>query len=159
LLIEAFRYNKWANLHVLDLCVDLTAEQLRLSSPGTYGSVADTLLHLFGAEQRYIRRLTGAAPRISERDEFLGVAALRTFAEQSGDELIRLAERTQPDVQIEDERNRMDAGVVLVQALHHGNDHRTHVCTILGANGIECGEMDVWAYGKATGTIVPLAAR
>jgi hypothetical protein len=47
-------------------------------------------------------------------------------------------------------------GIVIIQALHHGNDHRTHICTILGHHGIEYGEMDVWAYGDATGLIVPV---
>jgi len=162
LLIEAFRYNKWANLHVLAVCAGLSAEQLRLSSPGTYGSVADTLLHLFGAEQRYIRRLTGAEPRISEKDQFPGIAALIEVAQQNSDELIRLAGQTRPEDKLDtsygEKRYRMDAGVVLLQAIHHGNDHRTHICTILGAHGIECGAMDVWAYGNASGAMVPVAA-
>ena len=161
-MIEAFRYNKWANLHVLAVCAGLSAEQLRLSSPGTYGSVADTLLHLFGAEQRYIRRLTGAEPRISEKDQFPGIAALIEVAQQNSDELIRLAGQTRPEDKLDtsygEKRYRMDAGVVLLQAIHHGNDHRTHICTILGAHGIECGAMDVWAYGNASGAMVPVAA-
>ena len=161
-MVEAFRYNKWANLHVLAVCAGLSAEQLRLSSPGTYGSVADTLLHLFGAEQRYIRRLTGAEPRISEKDQFPGIAALIEVAQQNSDELIRLAGQTRPEDKLDtsygEKRYRMDAGVVLLQAVHHGNDHRTHICTILGAHGIECGAMDVWAYGNASGAMVPVAA-
>jgi len=161
-LVEAFRYNKWANLHVLAVCAGLSAEQLRLSSPGTYGSVADTFLHLFGAEQRYIRRLTGAEPRISEKDQFPGIAALIEVAQQNGDELIRLAGQNRPEDKLDtsygEKRYRMDAGVVLLQAVHHGNDHRTHICTILGAHGIECGAMDVWAYGNASGAMVPVAA-
>jgi uncharacterized damage-inducible protein DinB len=161
-MIEAFRYNKWANLHVLAVCADLSAEQLNFSARGTYGSVADTLLHVFGAEQRYIRRLTGAEPRISEKDQFPGIAALIEVARQNGDELIRLAGQTRPEDQLDtsygEQRYRMDSGVVLLQAVHHGNDHRTHICTILGAHGIECGDMDVWAYGKASGAMVPLGA-
>ena len=37
------------------------------------------------------------------------------------------------------------------QAIHHGNDHRTQICTILGQNGISVGDLDVWAFGEATG--------
>ena len=54
LLIEAFRYNRWANLHLLDVCAKLSEEQLQLTAPGTYGTIAATLLHLFAAEQRYL---------------------------------------------------------------------------------------------------------
>jgi hypothetical protein len=52
---------------------------------------------------------------------------------------------------------RLHLGVVIIQALHHGNDHRTHICTILGAGDITYGDMDVWAYGDATGAMVPIS--
>ena len=162
LLIEAFRYNKWANLHVLDVCARLTPEQLQLSTPGTYGTIAATLQHLLGAEQRYLRRLIGSEPTVSERDAFPGVADLRAVAERSGDELVEAAERVTGDdvidTQYGDGRFRLSLGVVLLQAMHHGNDHRAHVCSILGAHGIEYGDMDVWAYGAATGAMVSLGA-
>jgi uncharacterized damage-inducible protein DinB len=158
LFIEAFRYHKWANLHLLRACAELTPEQLEMTSPGTYGSVAATFLHLLGGEQRYIRRFTGAEPQISERHEFPGIAALIGLAERSADELIEIAGRSKPDDQLDstyDERRyQMRSGVVLLQALHHGNDHRTHICTILGAHDIPYGDMDVWAYGEATGSMV-----
>jgi hypothetical protein len=51
---------------------------------------------------------------------------------------------------------RLHLWVVVVQAIHHGNDHRTHICTILGAHDIPYGDMDVWAYGQATGGIIPV---
>ena len=160
--IEAFRYNRWANLHLLDVCGGLTAEQLELTAAGTYGTIAATLMHLVGAEQRYIWRLTGAEPRYAEKEGFPGVAALRDLAAESADRLIQLAEQISPDDQIDatfsDRRHRLRSGVVLVQALHHGNDHRTHICTVLGSHGIAYGDMDVWAYGEAIGAIVPLSA-
>jgi uncharacterized damage-inducible protein DinB len=49
-LVEAFRYNKWANLHLLDACANLSDAQLELSSPGTMGAIAATLTHLLAAE-------------------------------------------------------------------------------------------------------------
>ena len=39
----------------------------------------------------------------------------------------------------------------LAQVIHHGTDHRSQVCTILSTLGIEPPEIDVWAYGEATG--------
>jgi len=162
LLIEAFRYHKWANLHLLEVCAGLTPEQLQLSSPGTYGTIAATLLHLLGAEQRYLRRLIGHEPQVSERDEFPGVSALKAVADESGDQLIEVAGRITGDDVIDsqygDQRFRMHMGVVLLQALHHGNDHRTHICTILGQHGVEYGDMDVWAYGAVSGAMVALGA-
>jgi uncharacterized damage-inducible protein DinB len=162
LLIEAFRYNKWANLHLLDVCAKLSDEQLQLTAPGTYGTIAATFLHLMAAEQRYLRRLTpGSQPDINERDATApSLAKLREHAVRSGDQLIEAAGRITPDDTIDEERDgqlmKLHLGVVLVQAMHHGNDHRTHICTILGAHDIPYGDMDVWAYGQAIGGIVPV---
>jgi uncharacterized damage-inducible protein DinB len=165
LLIEAFRYNKWANLHLLDVCAALSDEQLQLTAPGTYGTIAATLLHLFSAEQRYLRRLTpGTKADINERDATApSIATLREHAVRSGDLLIEAAGRTTPDDTIDEERDgrvlRLHLGVVLVQAMHHGNDHRAHICTILGAHDLPYGDMDVWAYGEATGGITPVGTK
>jgi uncharacterized damage-inducible protein DinB len=161
-LIEAFRYNKWANLHLLDVCAKLSDEQLELTAPGTYGTISATLLHLFSAEQRYLRRLAGTTPGINEREPAPNVAVLREHAVRSGDGLIEAARRVTPDQTIDEVSNgqlvRLHLEVVLVQAMHHGNDHRTHICTILGAHSIGYGDMDVWAYGDSIGAIVPIAS-
>ncbi|HYM96665.1 MAG TPA: DinB family protein [Candidatus Sulfotelmatobacter sp.] len=160
LLIQAFRYNKWANLHLLDVCAGLSEEQLQLTVAGTYGTVAATWQHLLGGEQRYLHRMIRHQPVLSENDHFPGVARLRALAESSGDLLIEAAGRITGDDTIParygDREFTLHLGVVLVQAMHHGNDHRTHICTILGANGITYGDMDVWAYGEATGGMVPI---
>ena len=162
LVVDAFRYNKWANLHLLDVCANLPEEQLQLTAPGTYGTIAATLLHLFAAEQRYLRRLAGTKPEINERETMPSVAVLRQHATRSGDQLIEAAARITPDDTIDEERDghpiRLYLWVVLTQSMHHGNDHRTHVCTILGTHGIPYGDMDVWAYGQATGGIVHIGA-
>lgn len=159
--IEAFRYNRWANLLLLDACGTLSHHQLELTAPGTYGTIASTLMHLLAAEQRYVRRLGGSEPRIqNSSDPFLGVEPLRIHAETSGDDLIQLAGRLQPEETVEstwpEGTFQVEAGVILIQALHHGNDHRTHICTILGGHGLFLPDMDVWAYGRARGGIVPV---
>ncbi len=162
LWIETFRYHRWANLHLLDVCAELTDEQLQLTAPGTYGTIASTFHHLIGAEQRYLKRLDGGVAATHERDEFPGIARLTELASSGGDRLIVAASRITPDETIEmtndDGRFRLHLGVVIIQALHHGNDHRTHVCTILGYHSIPYGDMDVWAYGDASGATVPIPA-
>lgn len=42
-------------------------------------------------------------------------------------------------------------GLRLAQVVHHGTDHRSQVFTALSALGVEPPEMDLWAYGEATG--------
>ncbi|HEX7974403.1 MAG TPA: DinB family protein, partial [Anaerolineales bacterium] len=73
---EFLHYNLWANLRLIDACLDLAPEQLAASAPGVYGSIYDTLVHLIKAEARYYKRLAGvsldppfsweAAPSLSE---------------------------------------------------------------------------------------------
>jgi hypothetical protein len=53
-------------------------------------------------------------------------------------------------------RFEVDKAILLVQAIHHANDHRTHICTVLGSHGIPLPEMDVWAYGLSIGGLVDL---
>jgi uncharacterized damage-inducible protein DinB len=148
-------------MHLLGVLSGLTDEQLQLTAPGTYGTIAATLQHMFSGEQRYIARLGGAQPTLSENSEFPGLESLTQHAKHNADALLDLAGRmhagTEITVKFRDGTYRLDPGVVLLQALHHGNDHRTHVCTILGAHRIEYGEMDLWAYGEATGSLVKVA--
>ena len=159
--MEAFRYHRWANLHLLDVCARLSAEQLELTTPGTYGTVSATLMHMAGAEQRYVARLTDGEPAYSEKDGFPGVQPLADLITKSTDRLTELSESMGPNpdftAKFRDAVYRLEPGVIFVQALHHGNDHRTHICTIFGAHGIEYGDMDVWAYGEATGSLAKVS--
>ena len=43
------------------------------------------------------------------------------------------------------------AGLLMAQTLNHGNEHRAHICTILGALGLEVPELDGWSWGLDTG--------
>ena len=148
ILVEALRYNRWANLQLLDVCSTLSAQQLDLESAGTYGSIAATWQHLVAAEQRYLSRLVGFEPTVSEKDEFPGVARLREEAARSGDALVDAVARFDPDgTSTARDGWAPRHWLVMVQAIHHGNDHRTHICSILGQNGISYGDLDVWAYG------------
>jgi uncharacterized damage-inducible protein DinB len=147
-LVQALRYNRWANLQLLDVCSKLSDEQLLLSSPGTYGTIASTWQHLLAAEQRYLRRLIRFEPQISESDAFPGMETLREQAAASGDRLIGAAAKAEPDgTSPHGDGGGVRHWVVMAQAIHHGTDHRTHICTILGQNGIDYGDLDVWAFG------------
>ncbi len=148
-LLQALRYNKWANLTLLDVCAGLTDEQMQLASSGTYGTIADTWVHLLAAEERYLRRLVGFEPRIKEDDGFPGLVKLRELAALSGDALIAAVGQFDPDGASPGREGDESVRhwLVMTQAIHHGNDHRTHICTILGQNGISYGDVDVWAFG------------
>ena len=76
-LADCFRYNLRANLRLLDARARLSDAHLDApAAPGTFGSVRQTLMHLFTAEEGYARhyRLTGPAPtpRLAELGTFVG---------------------------------------------------------------------------------------
>ena len=50
------------------------------------------------------------------------------------------------------------AGTRLHQALQHGTDHRSQICTALTTLGIEPPEIDVWAYAESRGALVVVEA-
>jgi hypothetical protein len=61
-LPDFFQYNLWANLGLLDACAHLSDAQLDATTRGTFGSVRETLMHLFAAEEGYVRHFTGTTP-------------------------------------------------------------------------------------------------
>jgi uncharacterized damage-inducible protein DinB len=158
--LEALRYNRWANLRLLDTCGELKRSQLELTAPGTYGSIAATWLHLIGAERRYLWRLNGAVGRFSQHRRFPGIDVLSRQAAASGDGLIEAARRARRGQSVIGTSRRgafeVAKAILLVQAIHHGNDHRTHVCTVLGHHHLPYPDMDVWTYGEATGKYLDL---
>ena len=45
-------------------------------------------------------------------------------------------------------------GIRLAQALHHGTDHRSQICTALTTLGVEPPRIDVWDFGRQDGRVV-----
>jgi uncharacterized damage-inducible protein DinB len=157
ILGEIFRHNLWANLRLLEACAALSEEQLDLSAPGTYGRVRDTLVHLFGAESRYVARLRSEPPATNPEEPagWPGLARLRESGQRSGEALIELATQTPPDLVLQGTRRgepfKLSAAVVLIQSINHATEHRSHVVSILTQNGVSLPELDGWAYGRETG--------
>ena len=67
LLEDGFRHHVWATLRLIDVCLELSPEQLGTSVPGTYGSILDTQRHLVGADANYLFVMTGGRRRSSTR--------------------------------------------------------------------------------------------
>jgi uncharacterized damage-inducible protein DinB len=47
-------------------------------------------------------------------------------------------------------------GIRLAQALHHGTDHRSQICTALTTLGVEPPSIDVWDFGERDGRVVEI---
>jgi len=152
LIADVFRHNLWANLRLLDACAALGPDKLAASAPGTYGAVSDTLVHMLASEGRYLREFTRRDPEqpLVEGMGFPGCASLQEHARASGGALIGLAERTRSSRLLRGTYRGqpyvMRAGILLVQAVNHATEHRSHVVSILNQRGVETPRLDAIAY-------------
>ncbi len=153
-LASLFEHNLWANLVASAACRELTEEQLESSVVGTGGSIREMLMHIAGAEQRYVSRLTGEPPRYGEREGWPGVAALEAALEHSGSALLALARRSDEIgmVSWEFEGRRVEylGAMLFVQAINHATEHRSQIATILTQQGVEPPDMSGWRWFEAT---------
>ena len=148
-LARLIDYNNWANRGVLDFLDGMPPETLDLSATGVYGTIGETLRHLLTAELGYQRRLAGL-PRYEPSDlpDRPDLARLRRLADESSGNLVRLADSLPaPDTMLPTSSGNRAAATILTQLFMHGVEHRSHVGTILGSNGIEPPDLDSWAHG------------
>jgi len=145
-LPDFFTYNLWANLRLLDACAHLSDAQLDANTTGTFGSVRETLMHLFAAEEGYARALTGTSPtaRLEELSTLPGFDELRRRAKRSGEALIRVAEQGELSQILHLDGGTYDAPaiVVVIQAINHAIDHRSQIATLLSQQDIEPRDLD-----------------
>jgi len=148
-----FEYNLWANLRLLDTCASLSDAQLDRTMSGTFGSIRETLLHIFSSEEGYARSVTGTAPtpQLEELTAFPGFDELRQRAEQSGNRLITASEQAEMGkiLYLDEGTYPAPVIVVMIQAINHGVDHRSRIATLLSQQGIEPPDLDSWAYNDA----------
>ena len=156
-LEDAFAHHVWATRRIIEVCQGLTAEQLGTTVPGTYGSILDTLRHTVGADAGYLNLLTGGE-RSRVDEDAMTLAELDAAMEEDGTAWAGLLD-TNPDPDVIVVRYRDDGseshapmGIRLAQAIHHGTDHRSQICTALTTLGMEPPEIDLWAYGWEGGT-------
>src|SRR5438445_13712062 len=72
-----FDYNAWANHRALEVACRLTAEQFVQPMGSSFGSVRDTLGHIFGAEWIWLERFQGGSPAsLPDTTQFKHVASL-----------------------------------------------------------------------------------
>ncbi|MBA3691597.1 MAG: hypothetical protein H0W82_09330 [Actinobacteria bacterium] len=161
LLEDALAHHVWATLRLIDTCLPLTPEQLETAVPGTYGSILDTLRHLVGADAFYLF-VTGGE-RIPPIDEdHMDLPELRAAMESYGPAWSQLlGDDIDPDavlVRRRDDGSQTHApmSIRLAQALHHGTDHRSQVCTALTTLGVEPPAIDVWDFGLQDGRVVDI---
>jgi uncharacterized damage-inducible protein DinB len=162
LMEDAFAHHVWATLRLVDACLALSPQQLETTVPGTYGSILDTLRHLIGSDAWDLFVATGDRACLIDEDD-MHLSELRAAMESHGPAWSRLlAQDLDPDAVLDEvdeddgyERN-IAMGIQLAQVLHHGTDHRSQVCTVLTALGVEPPAIDVLDFGMQEGRVVEI---
>lgn len=156
---DAFGHHVWASVQLLDACLALDPEQLATGVPGTYGSILDTARHLVGSDSWYLFCMTDErTPRIDE--DHMDLRELRAAMGADGAAWSSLlAQDLDPDAVVvrrhdDGSETRAPFGIRLAQALHHGTDHRSQICTALTTLGVEPPLIDVWDFGLQNGRVV-----
>jgi uncharacterized damage-inducible protein DinB len=153
-LLHLYRHKTWATLRLIEHCQGLDDEQLDATTPGTYGTIRDTLRHLVDADEGYFADVTGE--RLSEPMPD-GPVPMDELAERTRrlgprwEVLAQDADLQSQEITSEDGGWRMLAAVPMAQAIHHADDHRTHVLSILGARGLDDPHLSVWRYAMSAG--------
>lgn len=154
-----FEHNNWANQNMIEACMGLSEQQLDAPPvSAAYGSIRQTLIHLVSAQVGYLKLLTRPVEERRGARIDLQFSDLAQAAAASGEgllELIRLGE-------IFDTTDRLETTdgywvkpwVVLVQAIHHADEHREQVCNQLSALGVEPPALDGWNFGEARGALI-----
>ena len=161
LLEDAFAHHVWATLRLVDACVTLTPQQLDTAVPGTYGSILETVRHLVGADSSYLFVTSGERTPLIDEDH-MDLPELRATMEGHGAAWSGLVGgNLDPDavlVRHRDDGSETHApmSIRLTQALHHGTDHRSQICTALTTLGVEPPGIDVWDFAARKGRVVEI---
>ncbi len=161
-LLVAFRHNAWATRQLLVRCHELTPAQREATVTGVYGNPVATLWHIVAAEANYCFRLSDRRPDWDwQAEEPPSLDELTTRAEEMAVRWEAFlaapfdAERLLVYQWKDWMRKDVPAGVVLAQALHHGNEHRGQINTVLTAIGVEPLALGLWDFAEATNRATP----
>ncbi|HEX4001372.1 MAG TPA: DinB family protein [Candidatus Acidoferrales bacterium] len=146
-----YDFNAWANRLTLDACAALDSDQVLRDLGSSFGSVRDTLAHIYGAEwiwhERFLGRVpTGGLPKAADFPDFDSIRARLTEMDAT---LVDYVAALKPeDLLRVVEFKTMTSGVISQPLAHflqhlanHGTYHRGQIVTMLRQLG-----------AKATGT-------
>ena len=156
-LVEMFRYNRWANLALLEACRSLTDEQLDARMPCASGSVRELLLHIVGGQQTFVLRTMGRQHEgeLNRGSAWPGHETLLELAAKSSDDLIAIAAAMDDESTVvlpwQGAAFRFPRRFFLVHAMEHGVEHRTEVKLALAGLAFETPDLDAWNYSAFAG--------
>ena len=156
-LADCLRYDRWANLVLIDACRALTAAQLDARLTPSSRTVRELFSHLVGSELTFALRTKGRQHEGESRqvDTWPGFDVLREVAAGSGDELIRIAAALGDEelvaLPFRGKSYEYPKGFFLLHAIEHGVEHRTEIKVTMAELGVKRPDLDAWPYSEAAG--------
>jgi uncharacterized damage-inducible protein DinB len=147
-----YDFNAWANQRTLDVCAALTPEQFTRDLASSFGSVRDTLAHIYGAQWIWLERWHGRVPtKLPSPADFPDFETVRRRFAEIDRNLVDYAESLNTDdIQRVIEFKTL-AGVPISQPLwqmlqhvaNHSTYHRGQVTTMLRQLGAKAASTDL----------------
>ena len=149
-LTTLFSHSLWANLQLLDVCTQLSDEQLDSTLDGTYGAIRETWLHIARAERSYFSRVSTGKRFEGGNDAPMSLAEIAESLRLSGEGFIEWAPKVAADDTVEIDwdgvMRDVPKTILLTQTINHATEHRAQIMTILTQLGIQPPDLDAWTY-------------
>lgn len=135
-----YDYNAWANRRDLEAASRLTNEQFLKPTGSSFGSVRDTLAHIYGAEWVWLERFQGRSPSsLPDAQQFRDLRSLRESWTEFEPRLLNfVGGLKQTDLDRVLEYKTLKFGVYknplwqsMQHLVNHGTYHRGQVTTLL----------------------------
>ena len=159
MLSKLIEHNNWANLRLVEACLELRNEQLDATPlPTSQWSIRRTLIHLVSAQQGYLSLLT--LPVEKRQDPSLTWEEVQVSVQQSGTGLLALTldQPNMPAAKIQTmDGYLVEPWIVIVQTVTHAAEHRQQVSRMLRILDVGAPKLDAWTFGEVTNALVPHA--
>ena len=141
-----YEYNAWADRRLMDAAGKITTEEFLRPMGSSFGSVRDTIAHIYGAEWIWLERFQGRShDSLPDATQFQDVPSLREkWLELEGRLLGFVGKLAQEDLNRTLEYKTLKFGVYrnplwqsMQHAVNHGTYHRGQVTTLLRQLGAQ----------------------
>lgn len=148
-LLELYNYNAYANGLVLDTAAQLNEDEFKRDSGMSRGSVYMMLLHIMGAEWRFLERCQEKTPTQIDPAQFPTLTDIRNKWRDVANELCAYLEQARDEdldkviqFPLMNKEFRLSKRELLMQAFGHSTTHRGELSILLTELGHPVPNMD-----------------
>jgi uncharacterized damage-inducible protein DinB len=152
---DLYRYNRWANVRILDAATNLSNEDFMRDLKNSYPSIRDTLAHVMSAEWAWLERCRGSSPKqMLPSSSFPTVSALRERWDEIHRGLLELLNSITGEtlntiisyVNFQGETWKYPLWQILYHVVNHSTYHRGQIITMFRRLGSEPMSTDLLLY-------------